>query len=142
MPAISYSDFSGGLDRRLPINVQEANRLWILRNACITTGKKIKKRPGLKVVTAELAGSVGLAAANGRLKVFAPVGSSFVAPTAVDKVSLTNPTLSAGQSLQRVYYASMFNGYLYVVAEYDPGGVYAGGGKSYIPRTPSPGSSA
>lgn len=142
MPAISYSDFSGGLDRRLPINVQEANRLWVLRNASITVGKKIKKRPGLKAISTALTGSVGLAAVNGRLKVFAASGSSFVAPSAVDKVSLTNPALGPGQFLQRIYYASMFGGYMYVVAEYDPTGVYTGGGKSYIPRTPSPGSSA
>lgn len=141
MPAISYTDFSGGLDRRLPINVQEASRLWVLRNACITEGKRIKKRPGLKVVSTELSGSVGLAAVNGRLKVFCAAGSTFVAPSSVDKVSLTDPTLGPGQSLRRIYYASMFNGYMYVVADYDPEGVYVGGGKSYIPRRPSPGSS-
>lgn len=142
MPAITYSDFSGGLDRRLPINVQEANRLWVLRNASITVGKKIKKRPGLKVVSGALAGSVGLAAVNGRLKVFVAAGSTFTAPSAVDKVQLTNPALGAGQSLQRIYYASMFNGYMYVVADYDPAGVYVGGGRATIPQTPSPGSSA
>ena len=42
MPAVSYLAFSGGLDRRLPINVQDASRLWTLRNAYVTTGKKIK----------------------------------------------------------------------------------------------------
>jgi hypothetical protein len=39
------SHVPGGLDRRLPVTVQDASRLWILRNAYITTGKRIKKRP-------------------------------------------------------------------------------------------------
>ncbi len=139
MPAITYSDFSGGLDRRLPINVQEANRLWILRNAYINEGKRISKRPGLKVVATGLTGSVGLASVNARLKVFVPVGASFIAPSQVDAVRLdTPPGLTTGQSLQRVYYASMFQGYMYVVAEYDPTGVYVGGfGGGIGPDAPS-----
>lgn len=128
MPAITYSDFSGGLDRRLPQNVQEANRLWILRNAYINEGKRISKRPGLKPVVTGLSGSVGLEAVNGRLKVFTSDTSTFTPPTGVDAVKLTDPPgLTSGQRLQRVYYASMFQGFMYVVAEYDPSGVYVGG---------------
>jgi len=128
MPAITYNDFSGGLDRRLPITVQEASRLWILRNAYISAGKKIVKRPGLKKITDGLTGSVGLAGVAGRLKVFINVGDSFFPPAQVDSVALTVPTgLTEGQHLQRIYSAEMFSGFLYVVAEYDPSGVYVGG---------------
>lgn len=145
MPAITYSDFSGGLDHRLPINVQEANRLWTLKNAYITEGKRIAKRPGVKVVATGLTGSVGLMSVNSRLKVFTPTGSGFMPPATVDKVELDDPgTLAPGQSLQRIYYASMFQGFMYVVADYNPSGVYVGGygnGLSGIPTPVIPGSS-
>lgn len=128
MPAITYSDFSGGLDRRLPITVQEAARLWVLRNAYITTGKRIAKRPGLKKITGLLGGTVGLAAAAGRLKVFTNTGAAYTPPPQVDAVALDTPAdLGPGQSLQRIYYAEMYQGYLYVVADYQPLGVYTGG---------------
>lgn len=126
MPAISYSDFSGGLDRRLPITVQDSSRLWILRNAHITAGKRIAKRPGLKRVVG-LPPSVGLAAVAGRLKVFVAGTDTTLGPFQIDRVSLTDPPgLLLGQSLQRVYSATMFNGFLYVVADYDPGSLYLG----------------
>lgn len=156
MPAITFADFSGGLDRRLPVTVQEANRLYILRNAHITEGKRIAKRPGLKVVTTGLTGSVGLVSVNARLKVFVATGATFTPPTAVDAVRLDDPPgLTGGQHLQRVYYASMFQGFMYVVAEYDPSGVYVGGfggglgdgastdpGRPRIPTPVIPGSSS
>jgi hypothetical protein len=153
MPAITFADFSGGLDRRLPITVQDSSRLWILRNAYITTGKRIAKRPGLKAISTALGGSVGLQAVAGRLKVFHVVGDTFSPPPQVDAVGLnTPPFLGPGQYLQRIYAATMFQGFLYVVAEYDPEGVYVGGvsegntgggtpGKVPTPRPPLPGTS-
>jgi len=89
MPAVSYKEFSGGLDRRLPIGVQDANKLWTLENAYITSGKKVAKRPGLRLVTDGLTGSVGLEALNGGVCVFASVGSTFSAPAGVGLLSLT-----------------------------------------------------
>jgi len=52
MPAITYNEFSGGLDRRLSINSQDANKLWSLKDAFVTLAKRLKKRPGLRLVTA------------------------------------------------------------------------------------------
>lgn len=119
MAAITYADFSGGLDRRLPINVQEASRLWVLRNAYITQGKRIKKRPGLKLVTTGLTGSVGLQSINGRLTVFAAKGAGFTAPSGMAAIELNvyNPAEVPTDFLS-VLYASIFQGYPYVVAEY------------------------
>lgn len=151
MPAITFSDFSGGLDRRLPVTVQDSSRLWILREAYITTGKRIKKRPGLRKIADGLDSSVGLCAAAGKLKVFINAGQVFTPPPQVEAVALTVPAgLGPGQSLQRIYSAQVFNGYLYVVADYDPGSVYVGGvtegntggtgdGKVPPPRDPQPG---
>lgn len=88
MPAITYKEFGGGLDRRLPIGVQDANRLWQLKNAYITSGKKIAKRPGLRMVSNGLHGSVGLVAMNGVLAVFTEEGTSFSAPAGVATFAL------------------------------------------------------
>jgi hypothetical protein len=117
MPAITYADFSGGLDRRLPINVQDANRLWTLKNAYITSGKRIKKRPGLKLVSAGLAGSVGLESLNGGIVVFVQTGSSFTAPAGVGLLALsTYSPGGASTSLVDVLSSRMFQGFPYIVA--------------------------
>jgi hypothetical protein len=127
MPAITFSDFSGGLDRRLPVTVQDSSRLWILRNARITLGKRIAKREGLKLV-AGIAGTVGLVAVAGRLNVFQSASDPTFGPFQINRIGLTDPSsLPAGQSLQRIYTATMFNGFVYAVAEYNPSGVYVGG---------------
>lgn len=123
MPAITYNEFSGGLDRRLSINSQDANKLWELRNAYITLGKRIKKRPGLRRVTTGLSGSFGLESVSGALKVFCDTTAGFVPPVVaglqIDRVNLDIPP--AGSTLDRVYYADLFQGFLYVVARYASG---------------------
>lgn len=124
MPAITYSDWSGGLDRRLSINSQDSSKLWTLRNAYITQAKRIEKRPGLQLLSSGLSGSYGLKAVSGALKVFCDTGSAFTPPTVsgltIDKVSLDIPAAGAGSgsTLDRIYYADLFQGYLYVVARY------------------------
>lgn len=125
MPAITYAEFSGGLDRRLDIKVQEANRLWVLRNAYVTLGKRIRKRPALKLEATGLAGSFGLESISGRLKVFVDRGAAFVPPILIDKIELDVPASgpATGSTLARIHYADVFQGYPYVVAEYANGGV-------------------
>lgn len=132
MPSISYTDWSGGLDRRLPINVQEASRLWVLRNAFITTGKKIRKRPCLKrVAGVTLTGSFGLATINSQLAVFVPAGTVVSLPflpsnedpeapkPLMTSYSLTMPSVvGATVQMAGIRYADMFQGFPYVVARY------------------------
>lgn len=119
MPAISYREFGGGLDRRLSINVQDANKLWTLKNAYITSGKKIQKRPGLRFV-ADATGSVGLKTLNGVLNVFTLKGSGYTPPAGFGKVELS-PYDPAGLDcdLIDVLYCEQFQGYPYVVGLYD-----------------------
>lgn len=148
MPAITYQDFAGGLDRRLPISVQEANKLWVLRDAYVTQGKRIRKRPALRKVTDGLAGSVGLQAINGRLKVFVSTGSGFVAPVApsvgIDAQPLDVPPSVGVATLDRIYYADLFQNYVFAVARYSNGATihhYVDGATTYIadvncPNTP------
>lgn len=123
MPAITYNEFSGGLDRRLSINSQDPNKLWALQNAYITLGKRIKKRPGLRRVATGLTGSFGLESVSGSLKVFCDTTAVFVPPVVagltIDRVNLDIPP--AGSTLDRVYYADLFQGFLYVVARYASG---------------------
>jgi hypothetical protein len=137
MPAITYSTFDGGLDRRLSINSQDASKLWVLRNAYVTLAKRLKKRPGLRLVTAGLSGCYGLEAVSGRLKVFCDAASGFVAPVvpglSIDRVSLDIPP--AGSTLDRIYYADLYQGYIYVVARYASGYTrhhYVDGATTYI----------
>lgn len=129
MPAVSYKEFSGGLDRRLPIGVQDANKLWTLENAYITSGKKIAKRPALRLVTSGLTGSVGLEAINGGVCVFAAVGAAYLAPPGIGLLRLNH--YSPGgywTSLVDVLSSSMFLGYPYIVAKHN----------TTIPRPPPP----
>ena len=120
MPAISYREFSGGLDRRLPIGVQDANRLWTLTNAYVTAGHKIAKRPGLSLSSGVLTGSVGLASLNGQLVVFVEDGSGFSPPAGLAVIALSR--VPNGDDtyavLEDVLYAENFQGYPYVVAQY------------------------
>lgn len=118
MSTITYNDFGGGLDRRLPVSVQDANKLWALRNAYITLGKRIAKRPGLLPLAAGLTGSFGLEAISGRLKVFVDRGAAFTPPAIMDSIALDKPAGLTGQSLDRVISADLFQGYPYVVARY------------------------
>jgi hypothetical protein len=138
---VTYNDWSGGLDRRLSVNSQDASKLWTLRNAYITQAKRIAKRPGVRLLTNQLSGSFGLKAVNGALNVFCDAGSAFAAPSVsgltITKVSLDIPAAGkgSGSTLARVHYADLFQGFLYVVGEYANGEVrhhYVDGATTYI----------
>jgi hypothetical protein len=140
--AITYTDWSGGLDRRLPINVQEASRLWVLRNAYITLGKRIRKRPGLRKVATGLWGSYGLEAVSGRLKVFTDRGLTLNLPAIVDRIELDTPPWAAGKAMTGVRYADIFQGFPFIVASY-AGGLFGhhwidGGAQTYIADANNP----
>lgn len=129
MPAITYSDFSGGLDRRLPINVQDASRLWEMKNCKVTLGKRIAKREGLRKIRDGLSGSFGLEAVSGVLTVFASKGTSYVSPsTDINLVLLDLPIGFDADSLLDVSYADVFNGFPYVVGVYRDFFIPSGGG--------------
>jgi hypothetical protein len=75
MPSITFKDFQGGLDLRQGSTVADANRLRVLKNAYVTTGKSIKKRPALKLEASfaeagESQQMYGLFAINGKLVTF------------------------------------------------------------------------
>lgn len=133
MPAITYDTFDGGLDRRLSVNVQQANKLWVLRNAYITLGKRIRKRPGLVKAAVGMSGGLGLESVSGRLKVFVDRGSSYSPPTDVDVIQLDKPPTASASSLVQVHWAEIFDGFVYVVAEYANGAI----AHHYVDSTPA-----
>lgn len=122
MPALTWSDFSGGLDRRLPINVQEGNRLWALKNAEITTGKKVRKRAGLRAFPGSLVGplgqkSFGLHNINGALATF-----SEAAPWGGQVATLvSSPVADPGWSLIDTVFGATYQGVAYMIGKYQNG---------------------
>lgn len=121
MPAIAFDQFSGGLDRRNSQAMSAANVLWNLRNAYITTGKKIRKRPCLTRVATLEAGTVGLKAAGGKLNTFYGNGTITHANPLFVANKVAHP--SAALDVVRAHYAEMFNGFLYCSVEYSDGSV-------------------
>ena len=51
MEVITFDRFEGGIDLRKADQVSDANRLVECKNAYITTGFAVKKRPGLDKIS-------------------------------------------------------------------------------------------
>lgn len=122
MAAITFSDFSSGLDLRKGASVSDANRLRVMNNCYVTTGKTIRKRPGLSVVATLESGTQGLRAAGGKLNTFYSVGTVSHADARFKANKIVHPTNSA-LNVSKVYYADVFNGFIYVSAQYDDGSI-------------------
>ena len=122
MPTISFQDFSSGLDLRKGASVSDANRLRNLTNCYITTGKTIRKRPGLTVVANLEAGTVGLKSAGGKLNTFYSTGTVTHADTRFVAHKIAHPTLTS-LNLSKIHYADSFNGFIYASAEYTNGDI-------------------
>ena len=137
MEVITFDRFEGGIDLRKADQVSDANRLVECKNAYITTGFAVKKRPGLDKLTATSVPST----CKGFF-VFAGVGHlvSHIGPSSVPSLSgyginaattgkvtpvmtwhqLANPD-DASDPVAIVWDAQVFNNQLYIVVEYDSG---------------------
>jgi len=122
MPTITFDRFDSGLDLRKGASVSDANRLRVLDNCYVTTGRTIRKRPGLVHVTTLEPGTVGLRAAGGRLNTFYATGSITHANQAFLANKIVHPTQPT-MELAGIHFADSFNGFLYVSAEYFNGDV-------------------
>lgn len=120
--AITFADFSSGLDLRKGASVSDASRLRVLNNCYVTTGKTIRKRPGLTYVATLEPGTKGLRAAAGKLNTFHATGTITHSDTRFVANKIAHPT-DAAMEVARIHYADVFNGYLYVAAEYNNGDV-------------------
>jgi hypothetical protein len=121
MSSITYDKFEVGLDRRKNITVADANRLYQLKNAYVTNGKVIRKRPGLVLDNTLEGGTIGLVSGNGFLNTFYESGSITHANPKYKANKIPHPTLS--QAIQRIHFGDIFSGYIYVVAEYADGSI-------------------
>ena len=92
MSVITFDRFDAGLDLRKGASVSDANRLRRLDNCYVTTGRTIKKRPGLTLVTTLEPGTVGLRAAGGKLNTFYGVGTVSHADTRFLPNKVAHPT--------------------------------------------------
>ena len=122
MPSITFDNFAAGLDLRKGASVSDANRFRVLNNCYVTTGKTIRKRPGMEFVATLEPGTVGLRAGGGKLNTFYATGTITHANPNFVANKIAHPTLP-DMELARIHYCDSFNGYLYVSAEYLNGDV-------------------
>ena len=122
MPSLTIDKFDQGLDLRKGKSVADVNRLRDLTNAYVTTGKVVRKRPGLSLVATLEAGTKGLVAGNGVLNTFYESGSITHANGLFTANLVAHPTLS--QAVSRVHHGDMFLGYIYVAVEYADGSIW------------------
>lgn len=122
MPSITFDDFAAGLDLRKGASVSDANRFRVLDNCYVTTGKTIRKRPGMTHIATLEPGTVGLRAGGGKLNTFYAAGAITHGNLLFRANKVAHPTLPS-MEVGRVHYCDSFNGYLYTSIEYMNGDV-------------------
>lgn len=132
MSGIVFDSFDFGLDLRRGPSTSPSNRLRDLTNCYITTGKEIRKRPGLELVATLEAGTKGLKGGLGKLNTFYESGTVTHANTLFKSNAVMHPT-PGSSSVSKIWYCDAFNGYLYVSVEYVDGQVR----HHYIRSSPS-----
>lgn len=116
--SISYDRWDFGLDLRKGPSTSDANRLRVLKNAYITEGKTIRKRPGLTKIATLEAGTIGLFAGSGKLNTFyGGTGTINHANPLFKSNNVRHPTTPA-LALSTVHYGDVFNGFVYASVEY------------------------
>ena len=126
MPYLLVEDFRGGLDNRRSNVTSTPGTLVTLKNAHITRGGEIEKRPAFVQLATLPSNTTGLAAANGQIYVFGSVASSSVnfasgTPANVNYVQLAHPS---GEELVKVLDTDFFDGNVYASAQFADGRIY------------------
>ncbi|AZY49593.1 hypothetical protein C0J09_10930 [Bordetella avium] len=119
--AITFDRFDLGIDRRKGASVSDANRLLEMKNAYVTTGLATAKRPGTVKVTTLEPGTRGLFAGLGKLNTFYGSGSLSHADPRFVAHKLAHPV--GERPIKDLWYADVFNAFLYAVVEYEDGSV-------------------
>lgn len=119
MSQITFDRFDLGIDLRKGTAVSDANRLRELKNAYVTTGLAVQKRPGLTLVATLEPGTKGLFAAFGKLHTFYAQGTVNHASSLFQAHKVA---YSAGSyAVDDVPFADVFNGYIYAAVRYQGG---------------------
>lgn len=120
MPYLAISDFKIGMDRRRDRVAGVPGSLWTLENAHITRGGDIERCK--KFVSAYLlpANTFGLAQVKGQLFVFGSADLSNLMPAGIRYMRLQKSTAN----MTRVLDVRVAQSKLYVIAEFDDGGLY------------------
>jgi len=126
MPYILVEDFRGGLDSRRSNVTATSGTLVSIKNAHITRGGEIEKRPAFVSLATLPSNTTGLAAANGQIYVFGSDASSSVSfasgtPANVNYVRLEHPS---GTALTKVLDTDFFDGQVYASAQFADGRIY------------------
>lgn len=119
MPTITFDRFDGGWDVRQLSTSADANRLRELQNAYVTTGRTIRKRPGLKKVGDIQVGTFGLFAGLGKIWTFSTFETEHLnLPALLSHGRLDDPT---GKGIKDIVQVEVYLGFLYVVCQYNDG---------------------
>ena len=126
MPSITYDQFDVGLDRRKSASTSEAGRLRVLTNAYITRGRVIRKRPPLELVATLEPGTVGLVSGLGVLNTFQQFGGGVTHADTQFVARTIEHTAGAayGSALTRIAAAEIFNGTIYIAAQFANGNTF------------------
>lgn len=120
MPAITFDRFDGGLDVRQLASSADANRLRMLKNAYVTTGRTIRKHPGLKRLGSLNSGSFGLFGGVDALWTFSAFGGDHAQFPQIKNSRIREPY---GKNMARLIHAEVFNGFVYAVVECEDGSI-------------------
>lgn len=118
MPAITFDRFDGGLDVRQLSSSADANRLRTLTNAFVTTGRTIRKRPGLRKVGTLQQGVFGLFSGRDTLWTFSKFATTHPNIPGLSHAQIAD---QSGWDIAGIEHAELFNGYLYVCVRYANG---------------------
>lgn len=121
MRSLTLDRFEFGLDLRKGPSTSDANRLRVLKNAYVTEGRTVRKRPGAQLVATLEAGTTGLFSGKGKLNTFyGGTGTITHANTLFQAHNVRSPT-TAALALTEVSYADVFNGFIYASVGYTGG---------------------
>lgn len=121
MRPVPLTTLKGGINRLRTKGAPRADQLYDLLNGYIDLAGGVSPREGTIRVASLTDQTVGLCAVNGVFHVFAT--SLVSVPPGYQCDVLAHPTDSA-LTLTRIWYASPFMGFLYVVAEFSNGDVF------------------
>lgn len=121
MAVVAIGDFKAGMDRRRKRVAGSAGSLWTLKDAHITRGGDIERRKKFVATYALPVGTFSLASVRSQLYAFGSADLASTMPLGVQYQRLQAPSTPA---MSRVLDVKLFQGKLYVIAEYANGNVY------------------